>query len=312
MDRGFLDKAVNPAAPACKGLAPRNCLSIWYRRVAIAIAFAGFAALGPDDGALAANCTPLEMRLMQLQSRGSGDSPEANEVRGMLQACQGNAPQGGFSWWHAPRQVPGVQEARRSSTIRTLCVRACDGYYFPISFSTTRDQLEADEATCQRRCPAGNATLFFHASRGEISDQAISISGSRYADLENAFRYRSVLDPSCTCGQAIPDPSEEAALRPFPSVPLARADPGDDPETLLNRQGHLTYAPHVEAAASSPVTETSAEIVRVILAEGNAAQEQLMLSEVPNVRFRPEEGPFVHRGPGAIACLDHGPSCRTP
>jgi hypothetical protein len=153
--------------------------------------------------------------------------------------------------------------------------------------------------------------LFYHASRGEISDQAISISGSRYADLENAFRYRSVLDPSCTCGQAIPDPSEEAALRPFPSVPLSRSDPGEDPETLLNRQGRLTQAPPAPANAA-PAAEASPRIIRVVLAEGNAAQEQLMLSEVPNARFRPEEGPFVRRGPGSIACLEAGPSCRTP
>jgi len=275
----------------------------------IAVAVACFWALGPEQPAVAANCSPLEMRLMQLQARGAGDLPEAAEVRIMLQACEGNAPPGSFSAWHTLR--PQVPEVRRSSTIRTLCVRACDGYYFPISFATTRDRLEVDAAACQRMCPAGDATLFYHASRGEISDQAISISGSRYADLENAFRYRSVLDPSCTCGQAIPDPVQEAALRPFPSVPLPRADPDEDPETLLNRQGQLTYAPPTLANAA-PATEASPPIIRVILAEGNAAQERLMLSEVPNARFRPEDGPFVLRGPGAIACLDHGPSCRTP
>ena len=309
---GVLDKAFDfIAGGGRKAVRLRRRANAGYRGATVAFAIAFAWALGPDQAAVAANCAPLEMRLMQLQARGAGESSEAGEVRAMLQACQGSAPQGGFSWWHAPRQVPEIQEARRSSTIRTLCVRACDGYYFPISFATTRDRLEADEATCRRMCPAGNATLFYHASRGEISDQAISISGSRYADLENAFRYRAVLDRSCTCGQAIPDPSEEAALRPFPSVPLSRSDPGEDPETLLNRQGHLTYAPPALAHAAA-AGEGSPQLIRVILAEGNVAQERLMLSEVPNARFRPQEGPFVHRGPGAIACLDYGPSCRTP
>jgi hypothetical protein len=91
---------------------------------------------------------------------------------------------------------------------------------------------------------------------------------------------------------------------------LSRADPGEDPETQLNRNGHFTYAPP-PVASMRPAEEISPQIVRVILAEGNTAQEQLMLSEVPNARFRPEEGPFVPRGPGAIECLDYGPFCQT-
>ena len=258
-----------------------------------------------DEAAPAANCAPLEMRLMQLQGRGAAGSSEAREIRGMLEACQGNAPTTGFSWWHNPPPREQV-----SSTIRTLCVRSCDGYYFPISFATTRDRLEADEAACQRMCPNGDASLFYHASRGQISDQAISISGAPYTALENAFRYRSVLDRSCTCGRAVPDPQEEAMLRAFPSLPAPRVDPGEDPETLLNRQGGLTYPSPVPTYAllRDPPAPRS---VRVIFAEGSAEQDQLMLSEVPNARFRPEEGPFVYRGPGEIMCVDRRPACAT-
>src|SRR5215470_5542313 len=40
---------------------------------------------------------------------------------------------------------------------RTLCVRTCDGYYFPISFSTAPTRFAEDEQTCQKLCPASEA-----------------------------------------------------------------------------------------------------------------------------------------------------------
>ena len=42
----------------------------------------------------------------------------------------------------------------QSGTFRTLCVRTCDGFYFPISYATTPARFAEDERTCQRLCPA--------------------------------------------------------------------------------------------------------------------------------------------------------------
>ena len=39
-------------------------------------------------------------------------------------------------------------------TFRTICVRTCDGFYFPISYATSPDRFRDDEQTCQRMCPA--------------------------------------------------------------------------------------------------------------------------------------------------------------
>ena len=132
--------------------------------------------------------------------------------------------------WHANSVSPplGKQtergaDQRGPNTVRTLCVRTCDGYYFPISFSTTRKYFEADEAACQRMCPAGDASLYYH-SRREGPEQMVSIAGAPYTDLENAFRYRTVLDRSCTCGTPLPisEPAEIvlAGYSDEPSVSL--------------------------------------------------------------------------------------------
>jgi hypothetical protein len=38
--------------------------------------------------------------------------------------------------------------ARRPGTFRTVCVRTCDGYYFPISYSTVPNRFTDDQNTC--------------------------------------------------------------------------------------------------------------------------------------------------------------------
>ena len=44
---------------------------------------------------------------------------------------------------------------------RTLCVRLCDGYYFPIEFDASSSRFDADAAACQSMYPQeGQAELF--------------------------------------------------------------------------------------------------------------------------------------------------------
>ena len=40
------------------------------------------------------------------------------------------------------------------ATYRTLCVRLCDGYYFPVSFSTLPNHFQRDSELCQSQCAA--------------------------------------------------------------------------------------------------------------------------------------------------------------
>jgi uncharacterized protein DUF2865 len=87
-------------------------------------------------------------------------------------------------------------------TYRTLCVRTCDGYYFPISFSTTSDRFHADEQACQRMCPAAQVALYMHHNPGEEIEQAVSLEGQRYTQLPTAFQYRKALSPACSCRRA--------------------------------------------------------------------------------------------------------------
>src|SRR5467141_3317339 len=98
--------------------------------------------------------------------------------------------------------APGADLGPQSGTFRTVCVRTCDGAYFPISFATVPARFPDDEKTCKALCPAAEANLFTYRNPGEDINQAVSINGQPYASSPNAFRYRQEFNPSCACKAA--------------------------------------------------------------------------------------------------------------
>jgi hypothetical protein len=86
-----------------------------------------------------------------------------------------------------------------AGTYRTVCVRTCDGYYFPISYSTVPSRFADDQHACQRECPAAEAILYSYRNPGEDINQAVSIGGQPYTELPNAFHYRKEFSAACSC-----------------------------------------------------------------------------------------------------------------
>ena len=84
-------------------------------------------------------------------------------------------------------------------TFRTICVRTCDGFYYPISYATSSDRFRDDEQACQRMCPASEVTLYTYHNPGEEVAQAVSLNGKLYTELPTAFSYRKALNPACSC-----------------------------------------------------------------------------------------------------------------
>jgi hypothetical protein len=108
-------------------------------------------------------------------------------------------------------------------TFRTICVRTCDGFYYPISYATSSDRFRDDEQTCQRMCPASEVALYSYHNPGEEVAQAVSLSGQPYSSLPNAFSYRKQLNPACSCRR--PGESWGDALKG--AGPDATVAPGD-------------------------------------------------------------------------------------
>ena len=89
------------------------------------------------------------------------------------------------------------------ATFRTVCVRLCDGAFFPVSFSTLPNHFERDQEVCQQKC-AAPAELYYHSqSQGQSIDQAISHKTKQpYSTLRTAFRFRKEFVTGCSCKQA--------------------------------------------------------------------------------------------------------------
>lgn len=101
-----------------------------------------------------------------------------------------------------PQAMPPSDLGPQSGTFRTVCVRTCDGAYFPISFATVPARFGDDEKTCKALCPAAEAVLYTHRNPGEDMNAAVSIGGQPYTALPTAFKFRSEFNPSCSCKAA--------------------------------------------------------------------------------------------------------------
>jgi hypothetical protein len=113
------------------------------------------------------------------------------------------------------------------ATFRTVCVRLCDGYFFPVSFSTLPSHFDRDADVCQSRC-AAPAELFYHQNPGGGMEAAISHKTRQaYMSLKTAFRYRKEFVPGCSCKQAeyLPGQHDRRAEAPVLPQPAASAPP---------------------------------------------------------------------------------------
>ena len=191
--------------------------------------FSLFSGLSPQCGPLTSqiqqmrgNLDRLMSELEQLKSGGTDQTGAASRSHRATRAGQLRPA------IHRGRQISGPQgfieallgggtvhdvngDGAPAGTYHTVCVRTCDGYYFPISYSTVPSRFPDDEHTCQRMCPAAEATLYSFRNPGEQMEQAVSASGQQYTALPNAFRYRKELVAGCSCRK--PGESWADALR---------------------------------------------------------------------------------------------------
>jgi Protein of unknown function (DUF2865) len=162
------------------------------------------------------NLDQITTSLERLRSGGIGGADRENQRRSVLTALAqnncgpqyANAARGAGNFMdnlfgnNNPTPPPGADMGPQSGTFRTVCVRTCDGAYFPVSFATYQARFQDDEKTCKALCPATEATLFAYRNPGEDINQAVSISGQPYSSLPNAFKFRTEFNPSCACKAA--------------------------------------------------------------------------------------------------------------
>jgi hypothetical protein len=227
----------------------------------------------------------LDRITVDLQRLRGGDMDRGEQRRSMMMALAQNncgpqyrqaarAPGGFFDqlFGRESETTPSGDLANpeaQSGSFRTVCVRTCDGFYFPISFATVQSRFADDERTCKSLCPASDAALFSYRNPGEDMNSAVSLGGQPYSSSPNAFRYRTEFNPSCACkatGQTWSDAlkniddkasaeqgdiivTEERAKKM--SQPVSKAGP------VVQKKGATPATPASAPAADVPATAST-------------------------------------------------------
>lgn len=136
----------------------------------------------------------------------------------------------------------GSEQAQRKDTgaYRTVCVRTCDGFYWPVSDAAPMSRFQRDKGVCEASCEQP-AHLYYQPAGVTDAGKLVSLDGKSYRVLPGAFAYRKSLEPSCRC-KADPWSQGEVerhrlyALNPDTAAPVearAAAKVSTDEEAVL-------------------------------------------------------------------------------
>lgn len=169
----------------------------------------------------------------------------------------------------------GLPRADMLSPVSTMCVRTCDGGFFPISSNATSVDFGRDAQTCAKMCPGIETQLFYRDVASTESSNMISVAtGTPYSAMKNAFAYKNRAPgekSACACNltayydemrgkQAVSEPPQQgsittihtnppakdaATVAPQPSIPERPYDPTQNkvrqvgPQFLAGDQGSI-------------------------------------------------------------------------
>lgn len=161
-----------------------------------------------------------------------------------------------------PRPDPNAER------FRTMCVRSCDGYFFPMSNAATLSDFERDGKNCRSACPGTEMQVFYTPGLGDDAGGMISAANGRpYRELGTAYLYKRAgipRPPGCGCNTASGF-EIVAGNRQGNGEPLSGAQAGSS----FVRLPSITppTEPTAKTAAQSPVAEEAAPVERELPAD---------------------------------------------
>ena len=152
-----------------------------------------------------------EMARFGCGTNGGSSATVTNERQSIFDRIFGSTSEGDFTDGQMV-DGEGYWGSSGYQTVRTVCVRMSDGYFWPISYATLQDYVGNDAQTCQASCPTTPVQLYFYNNPGQEPEEMRNQFGEPYTAMPNAFRYRETLDtsPSASCKVA---PQSEGSFR---------------------------------------------------------------------------------------------------
>ena len=112
-----------------------------------------------------------------------------------------------------------------------VCVRLCDGFFFPSATSSGGDEA------CAAQCPDAPTARYTEPAGSDRIEDAVSTRGALYSALPVANRYQTTLDDTCRCRRSLTRDYSAASLN---DPTLRRGDVVMTPKGLVVFQGAKT------------------------------------------------------------------------
>lgn len=202
---------------------------------------------------------------------------------------------------YPPAEVPDetLEAQEERATPRggsyAVCVRTCDGGYFPVSYSASRASMSDLQEQCSALCPNTEAKIFTRPLGGDMKS-AVSAGGEAYVDLANAFKFEKTYDAACTC-----KPKDQSWAQA-----LAGAE-----QLIEGRKGDIAVTPALAEEMSKPqppgakkrATKFDPEAARKALEQKRASEatDETANAAPPPALPQDDAGPRDNFGPGALS-----------
>ena len=146
---------------------------------------------------------PLERPAPRRASRAAAVEPAPRRA-----AAVGPAPRRAAAGEPAPRRAaPQAVAASFAPSAgagglsrRSVCVRLCDGFFFPVGDLADDSQTGAHEQLCAAECPGAPTALYVVPAGTERMEEAMAVRTHKpYSALPVAFRHMTKTDRTCSC-----------------------------------------------------------------------------------------------------------------
>lgn len=107
----------------------------------------------------------------------------------------------------------------KTGRLRAVCVRLCDGFYWPLNDRASRQTLKREAERCQATCGT-EARLFYQDRESPDPARLVDLAGNSYDSLKTAYLYRKKLISGCGCK---PAPWSEAEMGRHRGYAIAQA-----------------------------------------------------------------------------------------
>lgn len=162
-----------------------------------------------------------------------------------------------------PQNAYGSPAGAYGASVRTVCVRTCDGGFFPMTPDATAADFQRDADSCAKMCPGIQTELFFHYLPNQETTQMISAAtGAPYSAMPYAFAYKKRPPgekSSCSCNMSAYYDEirrEKAMSDPQPGARAPSVVTGQPESSITNIQTIKPQAPAPQSAAKSEPIKT--------------------------------------------------------